>query len=400
MQKLTALKQVLIATVAAQALIVMASLGFPLLAASIAGQASVPQVFVGYYSGIIYGVAIAGSLATPVLFERLGGIRLHQCILASAGAGVALLVVPHPAALLLSALLLGIAYGPTNPAGTAMLSLHTPPHQRGRIFSLKQTAVPIGGALAGSAFPALAAVFGWRAALLVVAAACGLLALSIQAWRAKLDPLARPGRDNRPDPLLALRLVVGPSGLRAMSFAAFAFGATQFSFSAVFPTVLSLSGWSAQAAGLVLALALVIGVVCRVPWGVFADRFGLRRVLALLGAIMSGCTFAAIVIDGTSSVATVMTIAALFGVSSFCWAGIALAETVRHVPQSAVPQASAAVIAATFCGALAGPSLFSTIALATGDFRLAFPLLGALSALATAWLVAAELNENRQRSGS
>ena len=399
--ELTALSKVLIATLAAQAVIVMSSLVLPVLAPAIIKEAGIPPYVVGYYSSLIYGVAVLGSLATPVLLARLGGLRLHQGMLVLTAVAVALLLLPHPALLVLSALLLGAAYGPTNPASTAMLALHTPANRRSRIFSLKQTAVPIGGALAGSALPALAGLSGWRGACLAVAAVCAMLALLVQPWRAELDRQRGSANDVRPIPFLAPGLLLKHRTLRAVGFAAFAFGATQFSFSALFPTVLSLAGWTAQAAGLVLAMALAISVVCRVPWGAVADRLGAGRVLAGLGALMSLCSFAAFFIDRASSTAFVTIIAAGFGLSAFCWAGIGLAETVRHVASDAVSQATAAVIALTFAGALVGPALFSTIALITGDFHLAFAAVGVLSAAATGLLMSAktETIERRESSG-
>jgi MFS family permease len=387
---LTALTKVLIATLAAQASIVMASLVLPVLAPAIVRAADIPLYLVGYYSSLIYGFAVLSSLATPVLLARFGGLRLHQGMLVLTAIAVALLVAAHPALLFASALLLGAAYGPTNPASTAMLALHTPAERRARIFSFKQTAVPIGGALAGTALPALAALSGWRGACLVVAAFCGVLALLVQPWRSGLDEHGGATGAARPAAFLAPGLLLQQRPLRAVAFASFAFGATQFSFSALFPTVLSLAGWTAQAAGLVLAMALVISVVCRVPWGEVADRLGSGRVLAVLGALMTACSFAAFGIDRTSSTAFVLIIAAGFGLSAFCWAGIALAETVRRVPPAAISQASAAVIALTFAGALVGPALFSSIALVTGDFHLAFPALGLVSAAATVLLVSAE----------
>jgi MFS family permease len=387
---LTALTKVLIATLAAQASIVMASLVLPVLAPAIVRAADIPLYLVGYYSSLIYGVAVLSSLATPVLLARFGGLRLHQGMLLLTAIAVALLLPAYAPLLFVSALLLGAAYGPTNPASTAMLALHTPADRRGRIFSLKQTAVPIGGALAGSALPALAALCGWRGACLVVAAFCATLALLIQPWRSEVDEQGSIAGEARPAAFLAPGLLLKQPALRAVAFASFAFGATQFSFSAMFPTVLSLAGWTAQAAGFVLAMALVISVVCRVPWGTVADRLGSGRVLSVLGALMTACSFAAFFIDGTSSTAFVVTIAAGFGLSAFCWAGIALAETVRHVPPAAVSQASAAVIALTFAGALVGPALFSSIALITGDFHLAFLALGIMSAAATVLLVSGE----------
>lgn len=385
--ELTALTKVLIATLAAQACIVMSSLVLPVLAPAFIKAAGIPLYLVGYYSSLIYSVAVLGSLATPLLLARFGGLRLHQGMLVLTAIATALLVFPHPALLVASALLLGAAYGPTNPASTAMLARHTPADRRGRIFSFKQTAVPIGGALAGIVLPAVAILCGWQATCLIVAATCGLLALSIQPWRAGLDNQDGSTSDTRQAAFLAPGLLLKHPALRAVGFAAFAFGATQFSFSAMFPTVLSLAGWTAQSAGLVLALALVISVLCRVPWGAVADRLGSGPVLAGLGALMSLCSFAAFFIDRSSSVATVIIIAVVFGLSAFCWAGIALAETVRHVPPAAISQASAAVIALTFAGALVGPALFSTVALLAGDFRLAFPVLGIMSAAATALLV-------------
>ena len=105
------------------------------------------------------------SFATPDLLRRYGGIRLHQIMLVLTAAALLVLLPALPLAFVASAIVLGIAYGPMNPASTAMLARHTPVAARARIFSLKQTAVPIGGALAGSLTPALAQLLGWRGAV-------------------------------------------------------------------------------------------------------------------------------------------------------------------------------------------------------------------------------------------
>ena len=89
----------------------------------------------------------------------------------------------------------------------------------------------------------------------------------------------------------------------------------------------------------------------------------------------------------------IVALAVLFGISAFCWAGIGIAETVRHAPPQLVSEATAATITLTFLGALVGPSLFSSIVSATGSFGLAFLALGGLTAIATLWLIAAEWRE-------
>ena len=91
------LNKVVGATVAVQVAIVMASLTVPVLASMIAPEVGVPPYLVGYYSALIYGFAAMSSLATPRLFRRWGGIRLHQGMLVMVAAALVALL-PAPAA--------------------------------------------------------------------------------------------------------------------------------------------------------------------------------------------------------------------------------------------------------------------------------------------------------------
>jgi MFS family permease len=387
------LAKVVTATTAVHSIVVMASLLVPVLATVIANAAGIAPYLVGYYSALIYGIAAVGSFAAPDLLRRFGGIRLHQIMLLLAAVAMLALIPAAPFGFLVSALVLGIAYGPMNPASTAMLARHTPVAARARVFSLKQTAVPIGGALAGALAPMLAQLLGWRGAVAVVGGACLGLALLLQGWRDELDSNESDDEIARSPFLTPLRLVARQAGLRPIAFASFAFGALQFSISATFPTVLARAGWRITDAGLVLATALVIGTICRLIWGSVADRLGYRRMLAGMGALMSlGACLAALVSASWSS-AAIVALAALFGISAYCWAGIGIAETVRHAPPGLVSEATASTITLTFLGALVGPSLFSSIVSATGSFGLAFVVLGGLTAVATVWLVVAEWSE-------
>ena len=178
---------------------------------------------------------------------------------------------------------------------------------------------------------------------------------------------------------LPARLMAQRGGLRVVAVASFAFGAVQFSFSAVFPTVLVSVGWSLRAAGIVLAVALAVGVVCRIIWGSVADRVGTRPILGVMGVMMSLAAFVGAFVTAAWSGPAVLLLAVLFGVSAYCWAGVGLAETVRQAPPALISEASAGVIALTFSGALAGPALFSTATALTGSYRPAFLILAALA---------------------
>jgi MFS family permease len=393
-----ALTKVVVATVAVQVAIVMSSLTVPVLASLIFASAGIPSYLVGYYSSAIYGCAAATSLATPGLLRRWGGIRLHQGMLVMTAVALAALLPAMPAAFALSAVILGLAYGPMNPASTVLLAQYTPPRLRSRVFSLKQTAVPAGGALAGSVTPIAAAALGWRSTMLVIALLCLGLVILIQPWRGELDRSRIAGtRLIDAGFWLPAQLMVRRPGLRVVAVASFAFGAVQFSFSAVFPTVLVNAGWSLRAAGVVLAVALAVGVACRIIWGAVADRVGSRPVLGIMGVTMSLAAFIGSFVTPAWSSAAVLALASLFGISAYCWAGIGLAETVRQAPAALISEASAGVIGLTFLGALAGPALFSTATALTGSFRPAFLLLAAISVVPGLLLLVPEPRFTRLR---
>ena len=58
---------------------------------------------------------------------------------------------------------IGLGYGPITPASSQVLARTTPPARMALTFSIKQTGVPAGAALAGAVLPALALAVGWRA---------------------------------------------------------------------------------------------------------------------------------------------------------------------------------------------------------------------------------------------
>jgi MFS family permease len=382
------LNQVVLATVAVQVAIVMASLTVPVLASAIAPAVGLPAYWVGYYSALIYGFAALTSLVTPRLFRRWGGIRLHQGMVVMVAAALLMLLPAFPAAFAVSGIVLGVAYGPMNPASTVLLTRYTPPHLRSRVFSFKQTAVPLGGALAGMVMPLIAANLGWRGAVLVIAAVCLALTALIEPCRSAIDDDA-PGHDRDLSVKLwvPLRLIAQNAGIRSAIVAAFAFGSLQFSFVAMFPTVLAHVGWSTTDAGRAMSVALVVGVILRVPWGTAADKIGPRPILAAMGVTMSLASVAACFLGPGWPAMAVVLLAAVFGLSAFCWSGIGIAEAVRHAPPALVPEASAGIIGVTFLGALAGPTLFSSVAALAGTVVPAFAILGGLASVGTGLLL-------------
>ena len=84
----------------------------------------------------------------PIL-QRLGPVRSLQLGALVAAMGLALGAFGTWHILMVSALLAGLGYGPSPPAGSDILARHAPKQHRAIIFSIKQAGVPIGGVAAG-----------------------------------------------------------------------------------------------------------------------------------------------------------------------------------------------------------------------------------------------------------
>src|SRR5207248_8836032 len=134
--------------------------------------------------------AMLASLACGGFIERFGAIRVSQTGVAVCALGtltVALAPNSLIALMIAAALLIGFGYGPITPASSHVLIRTAPPSRLALTFSIKQTGVPAGAALAGALLPALALAVGWRNAL-VAAAMSGLAVAAIaQPTQAMLD---------------------------------------------------------------------------------------------------------------------------------------------------------------------------------------------------------------------
>jgi MFS family permease len=377
------LPKAIAATLGVQAIVVMASLVVPLTAARVAPGLGLDPHLVGYYASLTFLTAAVASLATPQWVRRYGAIRVHQIMLMVAVAGLLVLSSETLAGFIISALLLGLAYGPANPASSSLLSRYTSSDTRARVFALKQTAVPLGGALAGFAVPFVMTRIGWLGAVLAMAAVCLLGAALVGGWRQRLDgqgdhspPVGRTGA------VAALRLILTSASLRPLGIMAVCFAATQFNFSAVFATVLvERMRWSPVQAGTALSIAMAVSVGSRLGWGWAADNAPPRFVLAALGTMMAAATVACAFLAPSWPPFVIYAIAFLFGASGSSWNGLALSEAAHLAPSGHVGEATAGVMFFIYTGALLGPGLFSLITSVSGAVSLAFLLLGALALL-------------------
>lgn len=371
----------LVVTIAVQALVSLAALAAPVMAPAAALSTGVPAGWVGIFVGVVYAAACASTLVAGDLVSRFGPIRMSQVSLVLCGLGLFAAALATPASLVLSAVLIGLGYGPVTPASSHILIRTTPPHRMSLTFSLKQTGVPLGGMLAGLMVPLLIHGFGWQGAAICLGVAVLAMAAVTQTIRPMFDSdrdplhLLAPSRALRP-----LMKVLATPALRDLGFCSFFFGAMQLCLTSFLVLYLTEArGVSLVTAGSILAVAQVAGVVGRLGWGWMADKLIVPRLLlGLLGLGMGAAGISLAMIGPDVPVLGFALIAAIFGASAIGWNGVFLAEVARLAAPGEVGAATGASLFLTYAGVVVGPPAFAGLVAQSHSYPLGFLAFGAL----------------------
>jgi len=378
-------------TLAVQSLTAMALAVPSVLAPVAAADFGAAPTAVGQWVGFSYMVAMFAGLASGTLVGRHGPVRVLQVAVLGVALGLAVGARVHVALLVLCGVLLGIAHGLVNPASSAILAVAAPVRMRSMIFSIKQTGVPIGGALAGMLVPVLLLWTSWQTAVLV-------LALGAAAFLAVLVPFRRVyDGDRSPEQRLHLRGLAAPVAevwanrpILELALVSALYSAVQISFITYLVSYLKIElAYSLVAAGLVFSASQVAGALGRVLWGAVADHvFRPRAVLAALGLVMAFCGVAAALFTAGWPPVAVFAVCLLYGATAVGWNGVFLAEVARLAPQGRVAIVTGGTQFFTFAGVLVGPPVFGAIASATESYGTGFVLIAALPLLASVGLLA------------
>ena len=358
-----------------QAMTAMAVVAVPVLAPEIAASLDIDTAAVGLYQSTAFVGAAFLALLSGSLVLRHGGVRVNQASVVLSAAGVGLAVAGSVPVVALGAVLAGMGYGLATPGASHVLARATPPNRRGLVFSVKQSAVPLGGLVAGALFPPVAERFGWEWAIALACAMAASAALVIQPLRARLDDDRDPTHRVRIDaPGQSVRLVVTTPRLRPIALVAFSYGAMQLSLFAFLVTYLvEHVGTDLVTAGLLFSVMQGAGFVARIGWGWVSDRWiSTRPLLALLGAGTVASTVVAMGFSDAWSLAGLAVASAALGLTAVGWNGVYLAEVSRAVPMDKVGLATGGVLMFTFVGVVLGPSTFGAIVAATGSYTAAF----------------------------
>jgi len=360
-----------------QSLTSMAVLTPTVLAPVAAGELGVQASRIGILVAWIYLVAVVAGLVCDGLIARYGPVRVLELAVVLVAVGLAAAWGGNLAVVILLATFAGAAHGLVNPSSSTILLHASPPGYRSLIFSIKQTGVPLGGALAGLVIPALLHVMAWRYAVLVLGAASAFALVAIVPFRRIYERERNPRERIRLSAIGApIAAVRSQPGLMSLALTSAVYSSVQTSlFTYLMLYLIVELDYSLVTAGVVFSVAQGMGIVSRPVWGVIADRLHVaRQLLAGLGVVMGLCGVAAALFTPATPAAVIVVVCAVYGATAVGWNGIYLAEIARLAPQGKVGLVTGGAMLFTFSGALAGPPVFGAVIALSGSYALGFAL--------------------------
>ncbi len=365
-------------TLSIQAAVSMSAVAIPVLMPVAAGELQVPASYVGIFMSLIYLSATAVSPVSGYYLGRFGSIRVSQICLLLCALGLGAISIAFVPMMIVGALIMGIGYGPVTPASSHLLVRTTPLAMMSIVFSIKQTGVPLGGALAGAVVPHLVIFLGWKISALCVAAFSLSLAYVLRPYRKRFDTERshrhRLSWNNVTDPV---KMTLRHPDLRRIAIASFFFSTMQLCLVSFLVTYLIENiEMSLVQAGALLSAAQVGGIVGRIVWGAFADRFVKPRImLGILGIAMTAGASAAALFSPQWPYFAILTACALFGSVAIGWNGVYLAEVARVATPENAGVATGGTLFFTFLGILLGLPAFSLMVEKTGSYPFAFVII-------------------------
>ena len=374
----------LVITLLVQAIVSMVAVTVPVLAPSASVDLGISATYVGVYVSLMYVGSMISSLWSGDFILRYGALRVSQVSLCLTGTGLILASLANIPAMILSAFVIGFGYGPVTPASAHILVKNSPPQMMSFVFSLKQTGVPIGGALAGAVVPTLVIAAGWQKASIYIGLFTVGLVFLLSPFRLNFDSDRQSFRKisfrGVSDPL---KMVVFYRPLRRLAIISFFYAGMQlclFTYLVIYLT--EDVGMAFVAAGLTLSAAQMSGTIGRIIWGILADRYiKPRTLLGLLGIGMSLGALATALVKNDWPLSAMIAATILFGATAIGWNGVYLAEAARCAPEGKVSAATGGTLFFTFFGVVLGPPIFGGVVSFTDSYSMAFVSFAGLTLL-------------------
>ena len=368
-----------------------------ILAVAVSAPDSAPDIgwratYVGLFTGSVYFVAMFSGSFCPGFIVKYGPVRVLQVTALFAIAGLTMFTFATPMTTVVCAILLGIAYGPINPANAPVLLAITTPGNRAFMFSIKQSGVTVGGAISALIVPMVAAWYGWQAGIIAVAM-LGVVTLMI------LHPLRNRFDSDRSNISVAwsISTVIGPvlqimkiPLLRGFAMVGFTYAGVQISVASFFVVYLVEQGFTLVEAGVCFLFVNVGGIIGRIAWGGLSDKWLTPKyTLTVIGIVsaLSLCGMFLVSDDWHRFILYVFSF--ILGSSTHGWNGVFLSEVANQAPEGEAHNWTGGVQFLIYGGVAVLPPAFGLIIVGTSGYTIPFFLIALcalLAAISLLWL--------------
>lgn len=357
-------------------------LGLPALVPFIQADLGLSHGQVGAFaSAINLGTMLTLPLA-GLAVDRFG----ERAVLVAGGIAVGFLAmsvgIPRGFWLpLLLLVLVGVGAATPTPAGSKAIMGWFPLRQRAMAMGIRQTGIPVGGALAALMLPPLAIVWGWRSSLLLA----GILAIGAAlvvrvAYRAAEGPEPAPGAP--PERAAGARGGLMNRSILFVSLSGAVLGLAQFCLLTYLVLYLR-DRWGVPVAvgEMLLLLSNLGGGAGRIGWGIVSDRWfhGSRKhALLLVTLLAAAMSFTLSALPPGSPLVLVAVAAFLFGGTGLGWNGlyVTLVSELSEPGRHGATLGNSMLI--TYLGIVGAPPLFGLLIDRTHSYQLAWLLLAAV----------------------
>lgn len=308
---------------------------------------------------VMFAAACVFTLAGGKLTDRFGARMLMCGVFVFAAVSMLVAGLAGSYAWLVVALVLsGIAQAVSNPATNSSVARSVAPERQGVVMGIKQSGVQVSQFVAGLALPSLALLIGWRAAVLtcIVVAVAGVVITLVGL------PQEPRSSERGEAPRSALDVSV-----RWMTAYAFLMGMITQLTNVYLPLYAHQElGLPVTQAGLIAAVLGGVGVVARLTWGRFSDRFSdMRRPLIALALLAAAAMFA-VLMATTGGQWLIWLGACLFSIGVLSANVIIMVTIVRFIGRADVGRASGWVSTGLYTGFMMGPLIFGVLVDAAG----------------------------------
>lgn len=358
----------------------MATSTFPIivvsvLAAHLIDEFEISRAEVGF---LVTATGLVGALASPLfgrVTDRLGSVKSVVGTLVAGGLTLtALALSPSYGVLVGAAVLTGFPNGWGNPSTNALIVDNVPAGARGVITGIKQSGVQIGTFLGGLLLPVFAGWWSWRVAVLV------FLAMPVAGLIGMVGRRESEHRETR-DPGVDGTL---PKSVRWVAVYGFISGLASSAIIAFVPLFANEDlGWSEEAAGTMIALMGLTGIVARVAWPRLSERsLGHGRTLRIL-AVLSVLSAVLLALSSIEVVGGWVLPVAVFllGAGAVAWNAVGMLAVMDFSPSGLVGKGTGLVLFGFLLGLAIGPPLMGFSVDYLGSYTPGWIVTGALMAL-------------------